>query len=157
MFIPPLSDREAIIDETSTSEVGAGSVVGHLGANGEQQPAPKSSRSAAAQKQERDERPSWEHREPGHGVALIYVPFVHYLRHKRDVPEPIDIQENRLIGRPSQNGDEWVKGAGGARIDIEIEMMTHGKVKCDGQWMQWIYPITDEGGEMSLKIRKWKD
>jgi hypothetical protein len=149
-----MSERQDILDETDDSGVGNGTVVGHLRVKGQEQP--HSSRSAAAQEEERGNRPAWEHREPGQGVALIYVPFVHYIRHKRDVPEPIDLPENRLIGLPSENGDEWVQGAGGARIDIEIMTMTHGKVKCDGQWMQWIYPITDQGQEMSLKIRKWK-
>lgn len=152
LFIPPASERQQILDETDDPQVGASNVTGHLVARGDKH----SSRSALAQVEQRDIRPGWEHRDPGHGVALIYAPFVHYLRHKLDVPEPIDTQENRLIGLPSHKDDEWVQGAGGARIDIEIMAMTHGKVKCHGQWIQWIYPITEKGQEMSLKIRKWK-
>jgi hypothetical protein len=154
--IPPLSERQQIKDETKTEEVGAGSVVGHLGAQGEF-PNHHASRSAAVQEAERNDRPEWEHREAGHGVAIVYVPFVHYLRHDSIVPEPIDIQENRLIGRPSLKGEEWVKGKGAARVDLEITEISIGRVECDGQWMKWIYPIAEGGAEYSLKIRKWKD
>jgi hypothetical protein len=153
--IPPAAERQEILDETATETVGAGAVVGHLAARGEA-PTPHGSRSAAVQEAERDTRPEWEHREPGYGVALIYVPFVHYLRQSTTVPEPIDIQENRLIGRPSLQGDEWIKGDGGARVDLEMTSMPNGRVECDGQWMKWIYPITEAGAEYSLKFRKWK-
>lgn len=154
--IPPLAERQQIVDETPIEEVGSGSVVGHLGVEGESSNS-KASRSAAVQEEERDKRPEWEHREPGHGVALIYVPFVHYLRPDTIVPEPIDIQENRLIGRPGLNGEEWVKGKGAARVDVKIVEMSDGKVECDGQWMKWIYPISDGGAEYKLAFRKWDE
>jgi hypothetical protein len=152
--IPPRSDRQEIIDESATEGVGAGAVVGHLGSKGEEMPH-HASRSAAVQ-EEKDQRPTWEHNEAGHGVALIYVPFVHYLRERGEVPEPIDIQENRLIGRGSLKSEEWVKGQGEARVDLEIMGMSKGRVECDGQWMKWIYPIEDNGAEYSLKFRTWK-
>jgi hypothetical protein len=154
--IPPKAERQGIKDETSTEGVGAGTVVGHLGSQGEVAN-PNASRSAAVQEAERSSRPSWEHREVGHGVALVYIPFVHYLRADTEVPEPIDIQENRLIGRPGLKGEEWVKGKGPARVDLEIEHMSDGRVECDGQWMKWIYPIAEGGAEYSLKLKKWKD
>jgi hypothetical protein len=154
--IPPTSERQGIQDETTTEEVGAGTVVGHLGAQGELAN-PHASRSAAVQDAERANRPEWEHHEAGHDVALIYVPFVHYLRPDTKVPEPIDIQEHRLIGRPGLKGEEWVKDRGAARVDLEMVHISDGRVECDGQWMKWIYPVNQGGAEYSLRFRKWKD
>lgn len=151
--VPPRDQRQAIIDETRGSTVDEGAVVGGLAANGEDGAAV--SRSSARQERMDEMCPVWERPEPGYGVAIIYVPFVHYLA-TQEIPSVNDIYEKRLIGRPSPTGEEWVQGDGGARVDLEISSITKGKVECDGQWMKWTYPVTDEGGSFSLRFRKWR-
>lgn len=152
IMIPAKDVRQEIVDETDGSTVEAGAVVGGLAANGEH-----GSRSSAQQEYLDAKRPGWERPEEGHGVAIIYAPFVHYRSTATEVPKPQDAAEKRLIGRPSPTGEEWVKGDGGARVDLEISSMTKGKVECDGQWLKWTYPVEDAGGEMSLKFRKWRE
>lgn len=152
IFVPSREDRQAIIDETKTSEVKSGAVVGGLAVNGED-----ASRSSARQESMDINRPKWERPEPGYGVAVVYVPFVHYLANTQDIPQdPETTYDKRMIGRPSPIGEEWIKGDGGARVDLEISSLSKGKVECDGQWMKWTYPITDEGGDLSLRFRKWR-
>jgi hypothetical protein len=153
--IPAKALRQAIIDETEGSTVEQGAIVGGLAANGEKGTGPPESRSSAHQEHMDKTRPGWERPEPGYGVAVIYVPFVHYLA-TQELPTPEDAYEKRLVGRPSPIGEEWVKGDGGARVDLEISSIAKGKVECDGQWMKWTYPVTDEGGELSLRFRKWR-
>lgn len=150
--IPAKEHRQAIIDETEGSTVDQGAVVAGLAANGEK--GGLESRSSAVQEQMDKARPGWERPEEGYGVAVIYVPFVHYLA-TEELPTVDQAYEKRLIGRPTPSGEEWVKGDGGARVDLEISSISKGKVECDGQWMKWTYPITDEGGEISLRFRKW--
>jgi hypothetical protein len=150
--VPEKEIRQEIVDETIGSTVDAGAVVGGLAAHGEH-----GSRSSAQQEYLDATRPGWERPEPDYGVAIIYTPFVHYLCSAKEIPQPQDAPEKRLIGRPSPTGEEWVKGDGGARVDLEISSLTKGKVECDGQWLKWTYPVEDAGGELSLKFRKWRE
>lgn len=152
IFIPAKDARQDIKDETEGNTVDAGAVVGGLAAYGEH-----GSRRSAQQEQLEASRPDWERPEPGYGLAFIYAPFIHYLATVEEIPEPNDAYAKRLIGRPSPSGEEWVKGDGGARVDLEISDITKGKVECDGQWLKWTYPVEDEGGELSLKFRKWRE
>lgn len=152
--IPPSSERQDIKDETSSKQVGKGSVVGHLGPQGGSANH-NAARSAAVQEARLAQQPNGAHCNEA-GVAHVYVPFVHYLRPDSVVPEPIDIQENRLIGRPGSKSEEWVQGSGPARVDVEIVQISKGRVECDGQWMKWVYPIEDAGAEYILQFKKWK-
>ena len=86
--------------------------------------------------------------------ALIYVPYVHYLASLQPPERP---SKRRLFGRPSKDGEEWVKGKGPALVDLEIEQLSEGRLEVEGQWMRWYYPLRREGErEISLRLRKWK-
>lgn len=76
--------------------------------------------------------------------ALVYVPYVHYLETSQ-VTETIP--EQRLIGRPSKDGEEWAKGKGPALVDLRIEEMSEGRLQVEGQWMRWFYPLKRRGKE----------
>jgi len=88
------------------------------------------------------------------GSALIYLPDVHYLANPH-MPETTARQ--RLLGNPSKDGEEWMKGKGPALVDLEIEELSEGHLEVEGQWMRWYYPLRREGERViSLKLRKWK-
>ena len=91
----------------------------------------------------------------GEASALIYVPYVHYLANA-SVGE-VTSEGRRLVGRPSLEGEEWVKGRGPAVVDLEIEHLSEGRLEVEGQWMRWYYPLYEKGErEVSLSLRKWR-
>lgn len=86
-------------------------------------------------------------------TALIYVPFVHYLH--SGVQETTGQQ--RLIGKPGEGLNEWIKGKGPAVVDIEIQELSEGNIEVVGQWMKWTYAAPKaRSGDLHLKFRKWK-
>ena len=87
------------------------------------------------------------------GTAIIYLPFVHYLRQNSTGKEDID---NRLIGKPGKNVAEWAKGDGPAVVDLAVEEISAGSLNAEGQWGTWTYPLDGQGGSIYLKIRRWR-
>jgi len=48
-----------------------------------------------------------------------------------------------------------VKGKGPAIVDPEIEELSEGRSKVEGQWMEWYYPLRRRGErEISLRERE---
>ena len=91
----------------------------------------------------------------GEASALIYMPYVHYLASTSG--EEATSNRNRLVGKPSPDGEEWVKGRGPAVVDVEIEELSEGRLEIEGQWMRWYYPLHEKGErEVSLSLRKWR-
>jgi hypothetical protein len=99
------------------------------------------------------------------GLAIIFVPYIHYLHEScKDINSPpIDVTtimsgskhtKQRLIGSPSVDHEEWVQGCGPAVVDLEVSV-SHGRVEAEGQWLRWVYPLGEGGGERDIKFRKW--
>jgi len=59
-------------------------------------------------------------------------------------------------GEAGEGGwEEWEKGQGGVRVDLEILEMDVGRLEVNGQFGKWIYPL--DAGEIRLKLCKWRD
>nr|XP_019013519.1 uncharacterized protein I206_01588 [Kwoniella pini CBS 10737]OCF52300.1 hypothetical protein I206_01588 [Kwoniella pini CBS 10737] len=96
------------------------------------------------------------------GYTKLYLPYVHYLFNSSISPNTeiksiTDKEKTRIIGKPDNNNEEWVKGNGPATIDIEILDLSEGSLEVIGQWGWWRYNIGNEGErEGRLRIRPWK-
>jgi hypothetical protein len=93
----------------------------------------------------------------GHEACTkVFLPFVHY--HNRgcdgdDSPKG----RRRVVGVPEEGGAEWEKGHGPAKVDLEVEQISHGRLEVVGQEGRWFYNLRKSGGdqELRLKIRPW--
>ncbi|WRT67127.1 uncharacterized protein IL334_004093 [Kwoniella shivajii] len=116
------------------------------------------------------------------GYTKVYLPYIHYLKSNLDLDShsstttssstisstskstPISTlvsskgdQNPRLIGEPSEDEEEWIKGTEPARIDIELIELSEGSLEIKGQWGYWKYKLGEKGERIaSLKIRPWK-
>ena len=82
------------------------------------------------------------------GWTLIYLPFAHYLR---DVSS--EAGEKRLIGKPAKIA--WQADVP-AVVDLEVLVLSEGRLEVEGQWARWVYPLKQSGErEVYLKLRKW--
>ena len=96
--------------------------------------------------------------EAAEASTLVYLPFVHYLARPGVLPGKQTNMDRRLVGKPSDNGEEWVKGEGPAVVDLEIESLSEGRLEVEGQWMRWFYPLRRRGERVIfLKLRKWTE
>jgi len=83
------------------------------------------------------------------GSALLYLPFIHYL--KTSAKE----DKSRITGQAGEDGLEWVKGEGPAVIDFKLEFISEGHLEVKGQWARWHYPLRNTGGrEIYLKLKR---
>lgn len=171
-------ERARIEDEVEKEGegVGSGNVVGRLHEGqdqaglGSQIGQGQMTLSAGGQthKEEQPREPIWSSNlEENEGLAIILVPYVHYL-HTSGLNTGRNLSvvtsgavkaggnvKQRLIGEPSRDQEEWEKGRGPARVDLEVEV-SHGRVEAEGQWVRWVYPVGQAGGAREIMLRKWR-
>ncbi|WWD10145.1 hypothetical protein V865_008279 [Kwoniella europaea PYCC6329] len=98
------------------------------------------------------------------GYTKIYIPYVHYLSQadtspslSKDTGSSAATNKSRIIGEPSEDNEEWVKGNGPARNDIEVLEISEGSLAVKGQWGWWTYELGEKGERIGkLRIRPWK-
>lgn len=103
---------------------------------------------------EREDRGIMGQEVEGEGSALVYVPFVHY---RGATPSGVNKDSReRLIGRPTDQGEEWEKGSGVAVLDLKLEEVSEGRLEAAGQYLKWSWDLRKKGDrEVYLKFRRW--
>jgi hypothetical protein len=86
----------------------------------------------------------------------VFLPFVHYRSRVYGGDDPSK-GKRRVVGLPEEGGTEWEKGCGPAKVDLEVEHLSHGRLEVVGQEGRWLYHLRKSGGdqELRLKIRPW--
>lgn len=95
--------------------------------------------------------------EAGEGYTKLYLPYAHYLA--SNPPSTVDPKSatHRILGEPDEEGSEWVKGRGEARVDLEITELSVGTLDIRGQWGYWRYPLEPNAEvEIRLILKPWK-
>ncbi|WWD15903.1 hypothetical protein CI109_100327 [Kwoniella shandongensis] len=92
------------------------------------------------------------------GHTLIYLPYAHYLQNSDQKAKSPKTNSRHILGEVESGpeGSEWKAGQN-AKVELELEEISEGRLEVKGQWGRWIYPLRrGEGGrELKLTLRRW--